>query len=461
MKKTAYLGWAIGSFTSSALVSAVGLLHLRFMTDSLGLAIGLAGMLTVLAKIYDAACDPLMGHIGDRTHTRFGKYRPYLLGGGLMAGLSMAMLFNVPAALSGTGLWVWVGMTLLFFSTAYTLFRIPYLALGRAITSNFQERSKLMTFSVYGSSLGNMAATAAAPFLLSRIGSDRAGHGTVAIVLGVLIALGGAASFALLREGEAAEAAPPGDGSLREAAGALRRNRPFLCLIGFKLVLFSGLTVHMAAMPFYTRHVLGVAESTLGSIFLVQTLAMMGSQYLWVRVAARHGRRNALLGASALCALAYLSWLFVPAARPEPVVHLCALVSGIATGGIFLGLYTVLTDTMDYSRQVQGDNRAGMLAGVFVMVEKGTAAFGTFVFSMTMAWVGFVSSTGNGADAQPPSVRLGIIVALSVVPSLAAVAAGLVMLRYRLPGHAEPEQSPNTAQTSGTSEVIAFEATAA
>jgi Na+/melibiose symporter-like transporter len=434
VKKSAYLGWAIGSFTSSALVSAVGLLHLRFMTDSLGITIGIAGMFTVLAKIYDAACDPLMGYLGDRTHTRFGKYRPYLLGGGLLAGLSMVMLFNVPGALSGTALWAWVIMTLLVFSTAYTVFRIPYLALGRAITADFAERSKLMTFSVYGSSLGNMAATAAAPFLLSRIGSDRAGHGVVAVILGILIALGGIASFLLLREREAPEPQKTDGGSLREAFAALRRNRPFLCLIGFKLVLFSGLTVHMSAIPFYTRHVLGVADSTLGSIFLVQTLAMMGSQYLWVRLAGRHGRRNALLGASALCAVAYFSWLFIPADHPEPYVHICALLSGIATGGVFLGLYTVLTDTMDYSRHAQGESRAGMLAGIFVMVEKGTAAFGTFVFSMAMAWVGFVSSTGDGASTQPPAVRVGIMIALSLVPALAAVAAALIMMRYRLPG---------------------------
>jgi sugar (glycoside-pentoside-hexuronide) transporter len=454
VKKSAYLGWAIGSFTSSALVSAVGLLHLRFMTDSLGLAIGLAGLLTVLSKVYDAACDPLMGHIGDRTRTRFGKYRPYLLGGGLFAGLSMVLLFNVPSALTGTMLWLWVGMTLLLFSTAYTLFRIPYLALGRAITTDFEERSRLMTFSVYGSSLGNMAATAAAPFLLSRIGSDRAGHGTVAIILGIMIALGGVAAFVLLKErdGPSSDHGRTADesSSFREAFGALRRNRPFVCLIGFKVVLFSGLTVHMAAIPFYTRHVLGVSDSTLGSIFLVQTLAMMASQVLWTRVAARFGRRAGLLAASVLCALAYFAWLFVPAASPEPFVHICALLSGVATGGVFLGLYTVLTDTMDYSRLEQGQDRAGMLAGVFVMVEKGTAAFGTWVFSMTMAWVGFVSATADGAVSQPPSVRTGIVIALSVVPALAAVAAAVIFTRYRLPDATQcrPESAAETMMVS-------------
>ncbi|HZV08484.1 MAG TPA: MFS transporter, partial [Novosphingobium sp.] len=82
----ALIGWGVGSFTSAALVGAVGLLHLRFMTDSLGLAMSLAGLLVVVSKVYDAAIDPLVGVLSDRTHTRWGPHRPYLLGGAALAG---------------------------------------------------------------------------------------------------------------------------------------------------------------------------------------------------------------------------------------------------------------------------------------------------------------------------------------------------------------------------------------
>ena len=93
------IGWGVGSFTSAALVGAVSLLHMRFMTDSLGVAIGVAGMLVVLSKIYDAILDPLMGVASDRTQTPWGRYRPYLVGGALLAAVSLAMLFNVPSGL--------------------------------------------------------------------------------------------------------------------------------------------------------------------------------------------------------------------------------------------------------------------------------------------------------------------------------------------------------------------------
>ncbi|MFM2372445.1 MAG: hypothetical protein RIS85_2167 [Pseudomonadota bacterium] len=439
MNKSAYFGWTIGSFTSSALVSAVGLLHLRFMTDSLGIAITIAGALTVFAKVYDAFADLLMGYVSDRTRTRFGQFRPYLLAGGLLAALSMALLFNVPGSLSGSALWLYVGLTLLIYSTAYTMFRIPYLAIGRSLTNDFHARSRLMTFSVYGSSLGSFAATSAAPFLLGQIGSDRAGHGLVAMILAGAIALGGVLSFALLKEPRAAirdehEAHKPA-ASFGATFAALRSNRPFLCLMGFKLVLFAGFAVHISAIPFYTRHVLGVSDSVLGTIFAVQTALMVLSQMAWVRLAARMGRRNALVLSGVVCTLAYLTWALIPPDAAIPMVFIAAAMSGAGTGGIFLGLYTVLTDTMDYSKRTQGEDRAGMLAGVFVMVEKGTSALGTFAFSMIMAWVGFQSALGSGAHTQPDGVRSGILASVALVPALGAVIATLIMTRYHLPTH--------------------------
>lgn len=443
MKKSAYLGWTIGSFTSSALVSAVGLLHLRFMTDSLGMAITIAGALTVFAKVYDAFADLLMGYVSDRTRTRYGQFRPYLLAGGLLAALSMALLFNVPGSLAGSALWLYVGMTLLLYSTAYTMFRIPYLAIGRAITDDFHARSRLMTFSVYGSSLGSFAATSAAPFLLGHIGSDRAGHGLVAMILAGAIAVGGISAFALLRENQPVAREPrKSAGSFAATFAALRSNRPFLCLMGFKLVLFAGFAVHISAIPYYTRHVLGVSDSVLGSIFAVQTALMVLMQPVWVRMAAWFGRRNALLASGIVCTVAYLTWAMIPAASAIPMVFVGAALSGAGTGGVFLGLYTVLTDTMDYSRRTQGEDRAGMLAGVFVMVEKGTSALGTFAFSMIMALVGFQSALGGGAQTQPEGVHTGILVSVALVPALGAVIATLIMTRYHLP-------SPGISETGG------------
>lgn len=439
MKRSAMIGWGVGSFTSSALVGAVGLLHLRFMTDSLGLAMGLAGTLIVISKIYDAILDPIVGVVSDRTKTRWGRHRPYLFGGGLLSALSLILLFNVPQTLHDGALVAFVCFSLLLFSTAYTLFRIPYLALGRSITQDFNERSKLITFSVYGSSLGGLAANSAAPYLLATLGSDRAGHGAVAWVLAILIGLGGIISFILI-DTEAAELDASGTAvireniSFREAGIALRENQPFQYLIGFKVLMFTGLTLHGAAIPYYTRHVLGATDVSLSGIFLAQMIAMMASQIVWVRVAGRYGRRNALMVASLLEIVALFSWFLIPASHPSPSLQILAAFQGVCGGGIFFGLYTVLTDTMDHSlRNANGAGREGVLAGVFVMVEKATAALGTFVFASILGYVGYVSGKDVVAAAQPHDVVLGISLAISVLPAMAALTACLFLRKLHLP----------------------------
>jgi len=445
MKRRAMFGWGIGSFSSASLVSAVGLLHLRFMTDSLGLSIALAGALVVVSRVYDTVLDPIVGVLSDRTRTRYGRYRPYLIGGGLLAALSMILLFNVPYSLKGDALVAFVTATLLLFSTAYTLFRIPYLALGRSITQDFGERSKLMTFSVYGSSLGSLAAMSAAPYLLSEIGSDRAGHGVIAWILAALIAAGGCATFLLIgaEPMPAADAPKVPHASVKETLRALKENRPFQCLIGFKVTMFTGLSVHATAIPYYTRHVLGVSDASLSGLFLSQTVMMMLSQVMWVRLAGRFGRRNALLAAGMLEIGTMAFWFLLPAGQPTPWLQIAGGLNGIGGGGLFFGLYTVLTDAMDFTRRTSGEGREGILAGVFVMVEKATTALGTFVFSLILGWAGFVSAQDSGSTVQPENVKTGIVLAISLIPSVCALVACLFLTRMKL------DDAPGSSSRAG------------
>jgi GPH family glycoside/pentoside/hexuronide:cation symporter len=428
-----FLGWGLGSFTTSVLINSIGLLQLRFMTDSLGIGAAMAGTLIAISKIYDAATDAVMGVISDQTRSRWGRHRPYLFAGTILCAISLVMLFNVPAEATGGWIIAYVAGVLLLFSTAYTMFRVPYLAMGAEITRGFRQRSILMTFSVYGSSIGGLFATSAAPFLLSRIGSDRAGHGIVACILAALILLGGLACFWAI--GRATVTAPPVSRhriGLTERLQALRENKPFAVLIGFKMLMFTAISLHGTAVPFYTRHVLKVSDASIAGIYLGQTLATMASQIGWVRLARRFGRRNALIGAALLDALVMMGWTLVPMSAPTPWIQILGVCQGICTGGLFFGLYTILPDTMEYDRHRSGIERAGIFAGIFVMVEKITSAVGAAVFGGVLGAVGYVAAKDSSAAVQPAGVLDGIIFILAVLPSIASLLACLVLRLYDL-----------------------------
>lgn len=428
----AYAGWALGSFSTSILVNATGLLGMRFMTDQLGLGAALAGSMVALSKVYDGLTDPLMGVISDRTRSRWGRRRPYLFAGALLCGLAMFATFNVPQFESPTELAAWVTLVLLFFATAYTIFRIPYLSMGADLTRSFGERSRLMTFSVYGSSIGSLLATTGAPFLLAFAGGGRDAHGQMALILGVLILISGLACFKLTDGVPEGTVAPASHYSRREKLAALMQNRPFVLLIVTKVVLFVGLAVHISGIAYFTRHVLGASDYSLGTLFLLQTLATMFSQPVWVHVARRLGRRNGLLTAIGLDVLIFSAYWFVPADGANAWLAVLGPLKGITTGGVFLNIQCMLPDTMNYDQQRHGLRREGLFAGIFVMVEKFTAAIGAAVFGTIIGAMGYVATAGSGV-AQPAGALVAIRACVSLVPSLLLLASMVVLIGYRLP----------------------------
>jgi Na+/melibiose symporter-like transporter len=426
------VGWGLGSFTTSVLVNSTGLLHLRFMTDSLGIAAALAGTLAAVAKIYDAVTDPLMGGISDHTRSRWGPRRPYLLAGAVLCALSMLLLFR-PPAVTGSALVGYMLFALLFFSTAYTVFRIPYLAMGSDLTRTFDERSRLIACNVQGSAMGSLVATTLAPFLLAEWGSDRQAHADVVGVLALLIVLAGIGCF--YATGEASRLRVDSDGGasgLRAYLGALRENRPFLILVTFKTVAFTGMTIHLIAVPYFTRHALHVSDRWLGTVFLVQTIAMLISQIGWRHVARAWGRRRTALASTWLLVCVLVSWLslrYVP--RPELVILVLAALQGVAGGGMFFSTHTMLPDTMEYDRMKTGRRREGLLAGAFVMVEKITSAIAIVAFGVLVSAFGYVSSA-DVRVTQSSETQLGIALALSVIPAALVLAATMLLRGYDL-----------------------------
>ena len=116
---------------------------LKFSTDVLLIAPAVVGTMLLLARFWDAITDPLAGWLSDRTHTRLGRRRPWLLGAALPFAASVVMLWSPPADLEETALIAWVGVAILLFYTAYTAVRIPHLAFAAELDRGYHERTRV------------------------------------------------------------------------------------------------------------------------------------------------------------------------------------------------------------------------------------------------------------------------------------------------------------------------------
>ena len=186
-----HLGWGIGTLGASFLLNAFAALQLYYLTDLLGIAIVTASGLLLIAKLWDWISNPLMGMISDRTHTRWGRRRPFLFAGALICGAGLFYIFNAPSAHPVALL---VGLMLM--SVGYSLFNIPYIAMPAEMTDSPVERTAIMSWRVAFVGVGTMIAMSLLPLLIKHWGGDRAAYGLMGSVAAGLTVITMLATFA-------------------------------------------------------------------------------------------------------------------------------------------------------------------------------------------------------------------------------------------------------------------------
>ena len=187
--------WATGSLATGAAFNAMSLFALFYMTSVLGVGAALAGILLFAVRLYDAVTDPVMGAISDRTKHRWGPQRPYLLLGAFALAASFALFFNLaslPVAATATLLLA----ALIIYSTSYTVFAVPYLAMSPTLAPSYDARTRLMSMRVGFLILGVMLGSVGGPLLVDAAGDGAAGYSALGFGLGGLALAAGLIAFA-------------------------------------------------------------------------------------------------------------------------------------------------------------------------------------------------------------------------------------------------------------------------
>ena len=203
------IGWGMGTFGISSMFNSVNLLLQRFATDFLGIAAAAYGLIYLVSKIYDAATDPVMGALSDRTRSRFGRRRPYLLLGGALCAAAFIALFNAPSVVDSPHALLLLALLLIFYSTGYTVFNVPYLAMPAEMTRDYMERARLISFRVYAIGFDKKGA---APFFAHLARLLRTRHGVAQMVLRVKGSFSAPAERAIMDEAAQWSAAVAGVG---------------------------------------------------------------------------------------------------------------------------------------------------------------------------------------------------------------------------------------------------------
>jgi GPH family glycoside/pentoside/hexuronide:cation symporter len=410
------LAWGAGTIAVAALFNSLNVLLLRYVVDYGGIGAALAGTLIAGSKIYDAIIDPVIGSASDRSRSRHGRRRPFILAGGLLLAVSALLLFNLPDFSSGTATAVFFVFGLLVYATGYATFSVPYMAMPAEMTSSYHERSRLISFRVGAVAIASMLAVFVGPVLMDWAGGGQAGHTVLSIFLAGIVIIATLYCFHGTRDAphHSAEGTPnlPWSRKLQLMAA----NRPFVILIIVKILQLMALAVTQASMPFLFKRVLQLGDSALGLYFLIFYGTMILVQPLWVRAARLKGKRDIFIAATLIYGLIYLSWYFVTENEPTALVYLRAMALGGFGGAVLLLGQSLLPDTMEWDYRQSGLRREGMLSAVYTIVEKVAFAFGAALTGLLLGRAGYLQGTGGAEVVQPASAIEAIYWLASIIP---------------------------------------------
>jgi len=413
-KKIAY---GLGAFVNNMLAAAIGgmliILNLGF-----GVNPALVGLASALPRITDALTDPLMGFISDNTRSRWGRRRPYLFIGAILAGVTYAALWWLPVG--KTEMWYFwyftVGSTL--FYVGYTVFATPWVALGYELTPDYHERTRLMGVQNF---IGQLAYLVSPWFLWIMthkpwFATSAEGAKGLALAIGVVAIVVGIIPALTLRErfvhGVVAKPDDGGTAALRrnfasffKGFGATLRTRPFLKLCGATFLVFNGFIMIASFQSYVIIYYVFGGDQEMGARYAgyngtLGAFSTFGVIFIVTWLATQIGKRKAFFFSTGVSILGYgLKWFCYDPTRPWLVMIPAPLIA-FGLGGLFTLMGAMIADVVDEDEIVSHQRREGMFGSIYWWVVKvgmaAALAAGGFLLNAT----GFDVALGGAQTAR-------------------------------------------------------------
>lgn len=419
------LGFGVGDLGGNLFFTVLSFWALNYLTDSVGLSAALAGTALMAGKLWDAFVDPFVGLLSDRTRTRWGRRRPYLLFGALPLGLSLAVFFTAPGMTDQTALFWWALLIFALLNTAYSFVNIPYGSLTPELTIDYHERTALngyrFGFAVIGTILG---AALVQPLLGLFPGDSKAGFVAVGVVFGTVVA-----ATALITGFSVRERAPvqrDEKQSIAKSWAGVWKNKPFRIILGSYFLHLLGINFLSGMLVYYFKYVLGNEGATTLAMIL---LLFVAGAFIPVSVAfsKRFGKVRTYQVSLVILAVAALTVSFFGASAGTGFVLAVMTGAGIGMGFGYVPPYAIIPDTIEVEARRTGKREEG-------------AYYGLWNFAVKISQTGALAGTGFLLSAagylanqpQPASSLLAIQVLIGPVPAVLFLASALLLLTYPL-----------------------------
>lgn len=414
------VAYGAGDFAFCLYWQMFSMFLLYFYTDIFGITAATVGTMLLVTRLWDTVNDPLMGVIADRTQTRWGKFRPYLLWFSLPLAIASIFTFTTPE-LSPTGKVVYAYITYGLLMMAYTAINVPYAALLGVMTEDPDQKTSFATARMVGSQLGSMLVQATTISLVAfyGAGNEKLGYQLTVVTFSLLAA----ALFAGTFFGTKERVRPmPKRSAISSDLRDLASNGPWIVLFVVGFLIFISISVRGASILYYFKYYVG-DEAAAAFYMTGGSVACIAGMLLLKPVSDAIGKRSALI-TLLLVYTAVSVAMYYAAANQRALIYALYFVASFAFGPMMPLLWSMYADAADYSEWKTGRRSTGLLFAASSSSQK----FGWALAGTVAAWLlGYVGFQAN--QEQTPESLDGIRTLMSYVPAgLALVAAGVCRL---------------------------------
>jgi GPH family glycoside/pentoside/hexuronide:cation symporter len=428
--------YGIADLGISLLTAAIQFFLLFFYTDIAGIDPGLAGTALLVGKLtWDAINDPVFGYLSDRTRSRWGRRKPYMLIGAIPFGLTIWLLFSIPAGLVGVKAFLAVLGSFLLADTFQTMVSVPYYALSAELTYDYDERTSLisirMIFTVVGYILGAALTTAVAGFFMNLGWTKNAAYSGMGAVFGAVAVITLLITTFGVKEIPNPDLKPAEMPALKQIKFVFK-NRPFVQYMIMSTIISISFTLLTSLLPYYLTYQLKMTSEISYVMFVM--LATIGVFLLmWQKISKKMSKGPAYALGLAIASAAILVAFFLPA-HPTWIIYLVAFIAGLGFSAQYVFPWSMIPDVIEVDQAVTGERHEGIYFGVNAFLGKLTGALGIAASGWALKLYGYVPNA-----VQTPHALFGIRFFFAVVPVIAFVIALPLLIWYPInrKNHAE------------------------
>ncbi len=425
------LGFGVCDLGGNLFFTAMGFWSLYYLTDVVGLSAAAAGFAVMIGKLWDAVTDPVMGFISDRTTTRWGRRRPYLLFGAVPLFLAMWFFFTNPKIENPVLLTVWAALALCFLNTAYTVVNIPYSSLTPELTTDYHERSSLngyrFGFAVFGTMFG---AAAVLPFA-DMFSTRSLGFSMVGAFMGLLMMVTALITFASVRERNRGDESPQKDGFFATFMVVFKNTHYVKVLLTYALNL-TALNFIQNILAYYFKYLYRDESKTSIAMGLLLLVAMICIP-ISVLVSKRIGKKRTYQFALLVLTISCMTIFFLGHVLGPTFFLAMMLFAGVGLGFGYVAPFAMVPDAVEYEAVTSGRRREGAYYGMWTFTSK----IGT---SLAVALSGFIldlakyiePDAATALPVQPESTLFAIRLLIGPIPACVFIAAILLIETYKL-----------------------------